>query len=249
MKINKFNEKTTFNIVNSADMENWSSEKPMVYSGKKNINYNVGNKVIELLTKYGLGITGVGPGEWLKKSNLLLADEINIKEYRVNIGKKQDWDDFIEDYENENDVEYDKLSEEEQEKIDDIYANLPYDDVPRHGREEIEFSVFLPNNVKNINSAAMSDASTYLKLLIDSGFELYSRDLDDSAVFHHEPISTKNFINGKKITINNNNLEDIVPISYRLYKDGKVFDAFREFLGDSESKAKEFFNEWLKLIK
>lgn len=248
MKVNKFNEEIKFDIVKSSDMENWSTEKPMVYPGNKNINYNLGNKVIKLLTEYGLGIVNVTPGGWLKKQELLLADETNIKEYRVTIGKKQDWNDFIEDYESENDVEYDKLNKKEQKKINDIYDDLPYGKGTSYGPDEIEFSVFLPNNVKNINSAAMSDASTYLKLLIDSGFKLYSRDFDEYAVFHHEPISTKNFINGKKITINNDNLEDLVPISYRLYKDGKVFDAFRDFLGDSEYEAKKFFNEWLKLM-
>lgn len=249
MKINKFNE--DIETRKFSEMEDWSVNKKInpIYNSTKSINYELGDKVIELLTEHGLGITNVSPGEWLKKQNLLLADEINIKEYRVNIGKKQDWDDFIEDYENDNDIEYDKLSEEEQEKIDDIYSNLPYDGGSTHGRDDIEFSVFLPNNVKNINSAAMSDASMYLKLLIDSGFELYSSDFDEYDVFYHEPIPTKNFINGKKITINNNNLEDLVSISYRIYKDGKVFDAFKEFLGDDKYNAKEFFNNWLNLIK
>ena len=52
----------------------------------------------------------------------------------------------------------------------------------------------------------------------------------------------------KKIKINNNNLEVINTISYRLYKDGKVFDTIKEFL-DDESTAKELINDWLNLIK
>jgi hypothetical protein len=250
MKINKFNE--DIETKKFSDLENWSvadNKNKKIYSGNKEFNYELGNKVIELLNEYGLGIIAVGPGKWLEKNKLILSDETNLKEYRVNIGKKQDWDDFIEEYNDENDIEYDDLDEEQQEKVQEIYNNLPYKGQGYGDDDYIEFSVFLPNNVKDVESAAMSDASTYLKLLVDSGFELYGGGLDEYDVFYHEPIPTKNFINGKKITINNNNLEDIVSISYRLYKDGKVFDSFREFLDDNESTAKAFFNEWLKLIK
>ena len=243
--INLFEDMKT---VKFSDMENWSvggNKNKKVYSGSKEFNYELGNKVIELLNEYGLGIVGVGPGKWLEQQKLILQDETNFKEYRVNIGKKQDWDDFIEEYESDNDVVYDELDEVGQEKIDEIYNNLPYDKV---GYDYIEFSVFLPTNVTDVNAAAMSDASTYLKLLVDSGFKLYGGGLDEYDVFYNEPIYTKNFVNGKKITINNSNLEELVTVSYRLYKDGKVFDSFKEFLGDSESTAKQFFNEWLKLI-
>ena len=57
---------------------------------------------------------------------------------------------------------------------------------------------------------------------------------------------TEKFINGKKIVIDNSNLETLVTVSNRLYKDGKVFYLFKEYLG--ESTAKRFFNDWLKLI-
>lgn len=233
--------------VKSSEMENWSvanNKEKKVYSGNKEFNYKLGSEVIDLLAEYGLGISSVGIGNWLEKSGLLLADEKIFKEYRVNIGKKQGWDYFIEDYEDENDVKYDKLSKKAQEKIDDIYNNLPYESDP-----DIEFSVFLPNNVDHINEAAMSDASVYLKLLVDSGFGLYSGgDFDEYDVFYHSPVPTKQFLNGKKIVINNNNLEDLVEVSYRLYKDGKVFDSFKELL-DGEHTAKEFFNDWLNLMK
>lgn len=245
MKVKKFNEK--IQTVNSADMENWSGKKEIVYTGNKKIDYELGSKVIDLLAEYGLGIISIGPGDWLKKYKLLLPDETDFKEYRVEIGKKN-WDDFIENYNYENNIEYDDLSEEEQQKVLDIYNELPYKENTHYGKETIEFSVFLPNNVTDINSASMSDASTYLKLLNDSGFELF-KDFNEYDIFFHESEPTIKFINGKKIKINNNNLEIINTISYRLYKDGKVFDAFKEFLNDSESTAKELINDWLNLIK
>ena len=230
--------------VKFSDMENWSVDNinKKAYSGNKEFNYELGNKVISLLDEYGLGIIGVGPGKWLEKSKLLLPDEINFKEYRVNIGKRQDWNDFIDEYENDHNIVYDELDENEQEKINEIYNNLPYEEL---GNDYIEFSVFLSSNVTNIEAAAMSDASTYLKLLVDSGFDLYD-SFNDYNVFFDNPISTKKFINGKKIVINNSNLEELVTVSNRLYKDGKVFYLFKEYLG--ESTAKRFFNDWLKLI-
>ena len=194
MKIEKFTEK--IKTRNFSDMENWSAEKTIVYTGNKKIDYKLGSKVINLLAEYGLGIINVGPGKWLHGQNLLLPDETNFKEYRVEIGKKN-WDDFIENYNDENDIEYDDLSEEEQEKVLNIYNELPYKENTHYGRETIEFSVFLPNNITDINSASMSDASTYLKVLNDSGFDLFS-DFNEYDTFFHEAEPTKKFINGKK---------------------------------------------------
>ena len=123
MKVEKFNEK--MNIVNSADMENWSAKESnareklkdvsnrlqdlsskmsqynMQFNTKK-IDIELGSKVIDLLAKYGLGIESIGTGNWLHGQKLVLPDETNFKEYRVHIGKKPNWDDFIYDYEPSN---------------------------------------------------------------------------------------------------------------------------------------------------
>jgi len=250
MKVKKFTEE--IQTKNFSDMENWtpgfSGEKKVTYTGNKKIDYELGSKVIDLLSEYELGIMTIGPGKWLHGQGLVLPDETNFQEYRVNICKK-DWDNFIENYNDENDIKYDDLSEDELEKVQDIYNKLPYNENTSYGRETIEFSVFLPNNVTNINSASMSDASTYLKLLSDSGFRLFGGDFDEYDIFYHEVEPTKKFINSKKIKISNNNLEIINTISHRLHKDGKVFDTFKELLNDSESTAKQLFNEWLNLMK
>lgn len=242
MKVEKFNEK--IETRNFSDMENWSAKKPLVYSGNKKIDYDLGSKVINLLAEYGLGVVNVSPGDWLEKYKLLLPDETNLKEYRVQIGKKQDWDDFISDYEIENDIEYEKVSKKVKEKIHQIYNELPYE---FGSNDEIEFSVFLPNNIVNIEAAAMSDASTYLKLLSDSGLNDIMRGVAEYHVLFDEPDGFKNFINGKKISITNKNLEYVIDISTRLYKDSKVFTAFEDNIGGSETK--QMINNWLNLIK
>lgn len=232
-------------IVNSANMGDWSANKPIVYTGHKDINYELGSKVIDLLAEYGLGVVSVTPGDWLKRYQILLPDEQNIKEYRVQIGKKQGWDDFLSDYEIENDIEdYNKLSQKKKEKINSIYDELPYE----FGvNDEIEFSVFLPNNVNDVNKAAMSDASTYLKLLSESGLNDIMRGVAEYHVLFDEPDGFKNFINNKRISITNKNLEYVIDISTRLYKDSKVFNAFEDNIGDRETK--DLINNWLNLIK
>jgi len=240
MKIEKFNEK--LKMTNFSDMENWSGKKEITYTGNKKIDYELGSKVIDLLEEYNIGIITIGPGKWLHGQKLLLPDERNFQEYRVQLGKKQDWDDFLNDYENDNEVDYNKLNEKEKEKINNVYNELPYEE---YHNASIEFSIFLPNNITDINEAAMSDASTYLKLLNDSGFNLFS-DFNEYDVFYYETIPTKNFINGKNIVITNNNLESINTISYRLHKDGKIFSLFEEFVG---KEVKELFKYWINLIK
>jgi len=243
MKVNKFNEE--IKTIKSSEMEGWSGSKKITYSGSKKIDSQLGSKVLDLLHEYGLGVVSVETGEWLKRSELLLPDEINFQEYRVQIGKKQDWKDFIDNYEDENDdIEYDDLTEEEQEKIDDIYNNLPYE-VDEH--DEIEFSVFLPSNVQNLEEAAMSDASTYLKLLKNSGLDSILKGHCEYQIFFDYPTEVSNFINGKRIIITNKNLEIIKTISYRLYKDSKVFTAFEYNIGESETR--NLITDWLKLIK
>ena len=243
MKVQKFNEQ--IKIVNSSDMENWSGEKPITYSGSKKINYELGSEVIDLLAEYELGIVSVFPGKWLHGQELILPDETNFKEYRVKLGKKQSWNDFLENYNDENDTEteYDDLSEDEQEKILDIYNELPYE----VNDDEIEFSVFLPNNIKNIESAAMSDASTYLKLLKNSNLDAILNGHCEYQIFFDYTKEVSNFINNKKIVITNKNLEDIKTVSYRLYKDSKVFTSIEDNIGESETK--QLINDWLNLIK
>jgi hypothetical protein len=242
MKVKKFNEE--IQTKNFSDMENWSGDKKVVYSGTKKIDYGLGSKVIDLLAEYGLGVVSVGKGKWLHGQKLVLPDETNFQEYRVQLGKKQDWDDFIENYNDEKDADYDNLSEEEQEKIKDSYNELPYE-VDRY--DEIEFSVFLPNNIENLESAAMSDASTYLKLLKNSGLDDIIEGHCEYQIFFDYPKEVTNFINGKKIVITNKNLEIVKTVSYRLYKDSKVFTLLEANIGDNETK--QLINDWLNLIK
>lgn len=241
MKINKFNE--DMRIVNSSDMEDWSTTKKVVYTGTKKLDLQLGSKVVDLLQEYGLGIVTVTTSDWMHKQELVLPDESNLQEYRVQLGTKQDWKDFLDDYEMENEIEYEESSEEEKEKINEIYNELPYE-TDRHDR--MEFSVFLPANTQNLENAAMSDASSYLKLLKNSKLDSIIKGHCEYQVFFDYPSEVTNFINGKKIKVTNKNLEIVKTVSYRLYKDSKVFTAFEDNIGKYETK--ELMKDWLNLL-
>jgi len=243
MKVQKFTEelKTT----NFSDLEEWSGKKAKIYTGTKTLDLELGSKVIELLHEYDLGIISVDKGDWIQRYDLLLPNEINLKEYRVHIGKKQSFDDFIDTYEDENDVEYKKLSSKKQEKIRNIYDSEEL--IMEDNDDNVEFSVFLPNNIQNINEAAMSDASTYLKLLIDGDVKSVTNGNCDDHIFLNDTKEVINFINLKKIEITNKNLDFVPTINYRLYKDSKVFVVFEDLLGKSEKNS--FFKDWSNLLK
>jgi len=237
MKIKKFNEIMT--TKNFSDMNDWSVKNKKVYTGTKQLDLQLGSKVIDLLEEYDLGIMSVGTGKWMNDQHLLLPDEENLQEYRVNIGRRIEWKDFLD---NEGYEDFDNMSEEEQARIEEEYEKLEIDSDPC-----IEFSVFLPNGITDKNSAAMSDASTYLKIISDSELKDVMSGGADYHVFFDDVYGVKKFLNLKKIEINNKNLEELPSISHRLYKDSKAFNMFRELIGDRESQ--NLFRDWLNLIK
>jgi hypothetical protein len=237
MKVQKYTE-MRLTTKNFSDMENWSDKQTIVHTGTKTLDIELGRKVLELLDEYGLGIMGVGPGDWIKGQHLLFSDETNLKEYRVSIGKKMSWEDFIDNNYVDN---YDDASEEEQAEMEEEFKKLEIDSDPC-----IEFSVFLPEKISEIEAAAMSDASTYLKMLNDSDLEIVMNGSAGTNMLFDDVFGVKKFLILKKIKITNDNLEDLPNISYRLYKDSKAFSMFEELLDDREFE--NFFKEWLELL-
>lgn len=239
MKVNKFNEE--MKTINYSDLKKWdidNSLHPKIKIGNKVLDIKLGAKVLELFNNYGFDIR-VGNFEWVTKQKLLLPDETNLIEHRVEIGKKQSWEDFL-DYTG---YEYDDLSKKEQIKITDEFENKKF----FNNESDIEFSVFLPENVENIEYAALADASIYLKLLHDSNLKGVMNGASEYNVFGDETSGVKLFLKLKKIKITNDNVEDIVTVSNRLYKDSKVFALFEEEL-EGRHNFNNFFNEWLALI-
>lgn len=216
------------------DMENWDPKqnKNTNLTGKKKLNINLGQKVIEFFNE-NLLFVSVGPGDWIKRQNLLLPDEKNLKEYRVTIGKRQEYKEWLEWNGYDDSPKMKKEWEEETPDYDDDF---------------LEWSVFLPVGTNNLESAAMADSSTYLKLIIDTFPYVVENyiDIKYGGAIVDNPEGFKKFINSKDINITNNNVEIVGKINRRLYKDSKVFGEIREFLGNYETK--EFIKKWLKLM-
>lgn len=241
MKNLKTFEESKFRTVNSSDMENWDPKTPdnEKYTGTKDLDIKLGNSVIELLKEYRLS-PQVGAYDWLHRHGIVLEPEKKFKEYRVSLGTKQTFEDWL-DWEHTG-TDYENLSEEEQLELEN-----EYDNVQPESDNSLEFSVFLPPNTKNLEASAFSDASQYLKLLSESMPEMFKEYLDPRSVLSDNTDGFKAFINNKKIQITNKNIEIVNKIEYRLYKDSKFFGELREFLGDYDTR--ELITEWLKLIK
>ena len=175
----------------------------------------------------------------------MIPGEQNFKEYRVSIGQKVPWEDFWDEYCYDNDMDldgFDDLSDDEQEKIEEIFSNRKAIS-DRH--TEIIFSVFLPKDVDNLKEAAMADASSYLRILYESELKDVTGGSGNRHMFDRNSDEVIDFINRRHIIITNKNLKDVYTISFRLWKDSKVFDAFNK---NMNGKDKQLFNDWEKLL-
>lgn len=235
-----------FSIVNSSDMENWSLDNndKSKYTGTKNLNTNLGAKMIEVFNDYGFFVMGVGPGDFLNSYKITLDPEKNLREYRVKLGLNDTWENFLESngYTQE---EFDDLDIKEQQQLENEFNEQG--DI---ADGNLEFSVFLPNGVKDEKSA-FADAFEYLKLVQNSIPEMYiNPTLDeprDGGVLSEFPDEFKKFINNKGIKITNDNVEEVNTINYRLYKDSKFFSNLKEVCDDFKINYKNLINDLLNI--
>lgn len=242
-KVKKFED---MKVVKSTDLsDSWSvddilSDKKQ-FNGKKKLNLENGEKFEKILNDNRIFISNVSKGDWIKKSNLELPVEVSFIEYRVLLGVKQTFEEFLDYYHSADIDEYNELSVEEQDKLDNEFDELEIDD-----DHNAEFSVFLPSNVENIKHAALADGLEYLRLVSKSIPDMYERPtLDDPLLGDTEEV--KKFINGKKLKITNNNLELAVVINYRLYKDSKFFDYFKDMCEKNNISYKDIINQLLSI--
>lgn len=225
-----------------SDMDTWSaapSPDKTVYNGTKTFDLSLGDKVIELLESYGLAIASVSKGDYLARQRLLLEPEKNFIEYRVTLGILIPFEEYLE---NEG-IDYDELSEKDKKNVDDEYHKSKV----YSRNSNMEFSVFLPVgiDVVNLKRMAMCDASVYLKNLKDCIPSVINLDISKypEALFDYTSETTA-FINRNNIKITNDNIDEAVTVSSRLYKDCKFFREVSDVIDDY----KELFNDWIKLL-
>jgi hypothetical protein len=207
-------------IINFSDLEDWTGkQKSKMISKNINIDNNLVNKVGKLFEEYYLIITDVSAGKYCDRWNILLPSENNLIEYRVKI---------------------DGMNIEKEDEDDN--DTIKYD--------RTEFSIFLPNSsysFEELKKLALNNASIYLKKLNNTIPEVIKLNINEYYdALHHYPENFKKFININNIKINNDNLEIINNINYRLYKDCKFLYILKDSI--SEHVYNEFIKDWIKLI-
>jgi len=254
--IYKYNQFKTeaLTIKNSSELgDTWSPSKILVrdkdkqLTGEKYLDLKLGQKVIDLFSKYNLSIDVI-EGDYLKTQRLILWNEKKFKEYRVSVSKKGTFEEYIEW---EYSIDYNEyIADKTEVEIEELQEE--YDDWGGFDRNEnISWSVFLPPNTKGhkLTTSAMSDSSTYLKIL-SNGYEYILKGgmLDYTNALNEYMDGFKNYINKKEIKITNKNIEIVPDITRRIYKDSKVFYEFKELFDSYDINIDEFFSEWLKLM-
>ena len=99
---------------------------------------------------------------------------------------------------------------------------------------------------EELKLAGIEQGSEYLKKLSISIPEVYKNNISDyHDAFTEYVDNTKKFINVNEIQINNNNIELLPRISFRLYKDAKFCYYLRDLMGNDYER---FIKDWIKLI-
>lgn len=218
--IKKIDEDNKMKIVNFSDMDGTWDPKQFKdkekLTGTKDINLELGQKVKSFL-EANLLFPSVGPGDYCKKHGLLLPGEKNLKEFRVHLGTKQSYEDWL-DWEG-----HDESTAETEKQYED--SEVDYDG-------DLTWSVFLPLGTIQIENAALSESLKYLKLIQNTYSGIIKYQLDYHDALRENTAGFKLFLNESKIVITNNNVEVVEDLNFRLYKDSKVFGYFRKFLGN-----------------
>jgi hypothetical protein len=227
------------------DLDNWdikSKNDKDKYSGTKDFDLNLGQKTLDVLSEYRLGILSINPGDFLTRMEIVLPPEMNFKEYRITLGVKLTFDNFLEN--NEID-DSDELSDKELIEWETKYDN---DEIINIDHYNLSFSVFFPVGVKNFEASALSEASKYLKLLNDSFPDIIKDGYAEDDVLNRNVNGYKTFINNKGIKITNNNIEMVSTVNYRIYKDFKFFAELKDVCKDYDIDYRDLINDWIKII-
>ncbi len=237
-------------LVNYKDLRTWDIKRTKAKNtkiGKKDFNINEAELILEFINKLGIGVS-VSSGNYIANNYLLLVDEGNFEEWRVELTIKPDYDEFVYDYLIENELEEEELTDKQREVMDSEYNKLEWNTID----DNVEFSVFLPVEIGSkdedtIRLCAIADGFEYFKILYKSFCKKgYIRELinDNGNSLRRETDKLKEYLKLRNIKITNDNLEVAVTADTRIYKDGKFISNFADL-----KESKEIFNFLVSLIK
>lgn len=239
------------NTVKFSDLENWDISKKDEdnFTGTKDFDLKLAKKTLELLNEFGFNVLSVDEKDFLRRMDLILEPEKNLKEYRVSLSVRIPFDDYLENNEIE---DFDSLSESEQEEIENEYKVDGFIDPDEMfgTTYNLTFSVFFPMSIKShqYNLSALSDASKYLKLLNDSFPEIIKKGLIEDYVLSDYTEGFKKFLNNKGLNITNNNIEDVPTINKRIRKDSKFLYELKKACKYYNINYTNLMNEWIKIL-
>lgn len=102
--------------------------------------------------------------------------------------------------------------------------------------QSLTFSIFCKNYDKHFSLKSESDleyvyetAYNYMSFLVSTCPKVYKEIVED--IFSEDVETFKDVLEQTGVTINNDNIEYIKDVSYRLYKDSKFFMELEDFLG------------------
>ena len=134
--IKKFEDKK-MDLVNYKDLRNWDIKKNTKI-GKKDFNLRDAELILEFINKLGIGVD-VSSGNYITNNRLLLVDEGDFEEWRVELTIKPDYDEFVYDYLIENELEEEELTDKQKEVMDSEYNKLEWNAID----DGVEFSVLV----------------------------------------------------------------------------------------------------------
>lgn len=241
--IDTFNE--NMKIVNKSSLDGWSG-KTISASKRKEIQKKL-NKITNMpmvkdirsvLVDNNLGVLSVNQGDYTKKNEIILPNEVGT-EYRLQLGKLLTKEDVEDDYAYTDEEGNQKVDTDDEEFIEDskligTVVEIPY---------ALEYSFFsdyypieiLSNFPTTIEDVGLLSGAMYLKNLVHCYPDVTAGRLDyTTAIRDMEEV--KCLLNQFRIKINNNNIEIIRNIVYRLYKDSKFFTELDRHLGTNKLK-------------
>jgi hypothetical protein len=229
-----------------SDLDSWDPNEinyQPIKSG--DINNKEVLKIMTVLEKYGLYVTSVGTGEYLKRNDIIIGNEVNYKEWRVTLGYKRELYDWLELEYNISKEDFNELNDKEKSDYELEWNDLE----PTESDYDFSFSVFMGTEKTNLKNKGIYFGWKYLKLLEKSFGYDYILNHESPENDHFEDLTKgfKNFVNNYGIKINNDNFDVLLKINYRLYKDSKFLSLLWEICNEFEIKYKDLMEDLLKI--
>ena len=196
----------------------------------------------KLFKKYKLKINGFSYRVYID-DNQKFPGEVGAQEVRVSLGEirdkewLKDWhgSDNLETYISNNGKYIDKFKKD----LDRVENEIPFD-----VDNQLEFSIFVKMDDQSLNinnsehiSLAYETAFMYMNFLMSTLPQTYNNSLDYLSAYSEYIDEFKEVLEQTGVSINNDNIELIEPLAYRLYKDSKFFYELKEHLGKGTYKS------------